>query len=99
MDSRFFVRLLVYFRRLCCPHTDENNEAIIASLSDSSDGTMPSLSGWSSDESDDENDTELGQDEDDDENNTGLGQVSQVYIRREEQQRGSVHLHVLCILT
>ena len=57
------------------------------------------MPGLSSDEDDNENNTGLGQDEDDDENNTGLGPVSQVYIRREEQQRGSVHLHVLCILT
>ena len=80
---------------------DENNEAVIAAgrqsdSSDADDGTMPGLS---SDEDDNENNTGLGQDEDDDENNTGLGQVSQVYIRREEQQRGSVHLHVLCIST
>ena len=35
-------------------------------------------------------------DEDGNENDTRLSQVPQVRIIREEQQRGSIHLHVLC---
>ena len=34
-------------------------------------------------------------DEDGNENDTRLSQVPQVRIIREEQQRGSIHLHVL----
>ena len=35
-------------------------------------------------------------DEDGNENDTRLSQVPQVRIIREEQQRGLIHLHVLC---